>query len=571
VFGGPTWESHQKKGNQKEPPYTMMTGKPAKRSFDSAAVEQEYYVDDLTIAAQFAVAQPVMVPQMIINNNHHEADEHDDNEIDLASSSSSTASPPADTGSVIARQHDVEILVGMPQGGGAKKEEEGKNDEEEENDDPDDRAVQRRALDQMLEGLDSSDDDGEDEENALSLLLSNEANNVVEESSRKKPLSKNEIDVYDNAASSLVELQKRLHWNLEIGNVPLPAADDASSWAIAGHIRQHVVLERTLVILSEAVLGGSTLLLEEGTLLALRPTTGETKQQLPRLIPLGKILEVFGPVSRPLYSLRLISFDTRPTSSPDKGAAVVAVETSAASTNGGVPVEDSTKDDDSLVDPWGPTGLFTQYLSHNPNLPVYFLHRGTSATTKLLDRAIIYKNSRRGCDASNLYDEEIDQTEMEYSDDEQERRAKPNRRGGRGGGAAVQRQQRVEQRDLPRDTNSHRMVAAGNNNNNNRQNNYSNDNTNNATMMMTMIPQGFHRQAPPPPPHAVPFRSQQQQQQQQQQPPSSHAFFQRQQQFASPLHHVPVVTQTTTTPIPFPNTAQQQDDDDDDTEYYDFS
>jgi hypothetical protein len=551
----------------------MMTGKPAKRSFAAAAaVQEEYYVDDLAIAAQFAVAQPVM-PQMILppdHNNNHE-DPKDDNEIDLASSSSSTsASPPADAGSVVARQHNVE-LIGMPKVADAKNEQEGKNEEEENeiDDGEEDRAIQRRALEQMLEGLDSSDDDGEDEEeNALSLLLSNEANNnVAEESSRKKPLSKNEIDVYDNATSSLVELQKRLHWNLEIGNVPLPAADDASSWAIAGHVRQHVVLERTLVILSEAVLGG-TLLLEEGTLLALRPTTGETKQQLPRLIPLGKILEVFGPVSRPLYSLRLISFDARPTSSsPDKGA-VVAVETSATSTNGGVPVEDSTNDDDGALvdDPWGPTGLFTSYVSQNPNLPVYFLHRGSSATTKLLDRAIIYQNSRRGCDASNLYDEEIDQTEMEYSDDEQERRAKPNRRGGRGGGAAV-RQQRVEQRDLPRDTNSHRMVTAGGNNNHHRHdNNYSNDNNNNATMMMTMIPQGFHRHAPPPPPHAVPFRSQQQQQQPQ---PSSNAFLQRQQQFASPSHHVPVVTQMTT-PIPFPNTAQQNDDDDD-TEYYDFS
>jgi hypothetical protein len=511
-------------------PHTMTEKSAAvKRSFEqqaAAAGGEEYYVDDLAIAAQFAMAQPEFVLPIIIPPTQQV---DDDNEIDLASSSSSSSdgppSPACQDGSVL-------IEVGKPDSADLTKEEEKKR-EKENNPDQDELAARRSAMEQMLGGLDSSDDDEEEEEqdqNALLMEEEEEAGGVVADS--KKPLSKNEIDAYE---TSLAELQKRLDWNLEIGMIPLPAADDANSWAIAGHVRQHVVRERTLVILSEV--GGT--LLEEGTLLALRPHPhlvnptaafdAASHKKLPRLIPLGKILEVFedGPAA------------AAASSPPD-------VDTGTAS------VVTTTEEDISMTDPWGSAGLFTRYLASSPNLPVYFLHRGTDVTTKLLDRAMVYKNSRRGCDASNLYDEEIDQHDMEYSDDEQERRAKSNRRGG--GGNTRQRQQ---ERDPP----PRHMPMTNNATGHSNGNNSFFHNNNNST-----IPQGFHRHGPPTP-HA-PFRSQQHPQQQQS-PLGNTAFVPRQQQFITSPMPAPLAQ---TTAVPFANTTMPKPyDDDNDTEYYEFS
>jgi rRNA processing protein Gar1 len=84
-----------------------------------------------------------------------------------------------------------------------------------------------------------------------------------------------------------------------------------------------------------------------------------------------------------------------------------------------------------MDDPWSSDGgkLSTMLLS-TPNAAVYSL----SDYSKLVDTANVIRISGKGCDASNMYDEEVGMDEQQYfSDDEQEREAK--RRGG-GGGAA---------------------------------------------------------------------------------------------------------------------------------------
>ena len=152
----------------------------------------------------------------------------------------------------------------------------------------------------------------------------------------------------------------------------------------AGHVQHFMAEERILVVQS---LGNSPLLLEEGNLLVLKE---------PEWIPLGKILEVFGPVSQPMYSIRL----------PE-------------------PVADSTteaKDED----PWSPTGRYTKWLQQHPSgVLVHYLPQ----QAKLVDTHMLLAQRQRGCDASNMHDEEVT-TEMDFSDDEQERQSKQRRRKG---------------------------------------------------------------------------------------------------------------------------------------------
>ena len=344
-----------------------MTGTAKRPHLDD---QEEDVVDDLVVAAQFAVAQPVLAKPP-----------SDRNEIDLEEDDEAASSS----------ENDIPVAEDSLQ----QKEDE-VNDEE--SDVEEDQTTHRLALEKLLVGLDSDGEEQNEDDDVGSTKPPQE---------RKKALSKNEVDAYD---ATMNDLQKRLNWNLEIGNVQLPVGP--SSWAVAGQVQHHVVSERTIVILSPV--GGT--LLEAGTLLALRLDGNAmiNGQRLPRLVPLGRILEVFGPVSRPLYSLRLTCLE----------------ESTSTQANSSQSKQDLSNSD-TLRDPWGKEGLFTAYVKQHSHLPVYFVFKGSDKTTRILDTAQIYKSSGRGCDASNLYDEEIDQNDMDYSDDEQERRAKQNRKGNR--------------------------------------------------------------------------------------------------------------------------------------------
>jgi hypothetical protein len=104
-------------------------------------------------------------------------------------------------------------------------------------------------------------------------------------------------------------------------------------------------------------------------------------------------------------------------------------------------------------DDWGPEGKYAKLLQQNTSTPVYYVKN----EAKLIDTGFILKLSGKGCgtfrasdtkiqrnsdeisnpfrshplttDASNLYDEEVVNTnEMYYSDDEEERQAKNRRK-----------------------------------------------------------------------------------------------------------------------------------------------
>jgi len=246
-----------------------------------------------------------------------------------------------------------------------------------------------------------------------------------------------------------------------------------------------MVEDRTIVV--ESVATGGSAPLDEGSLLVIRVPNEGDEEVKSRLMPLGKVFEVFGPVSRPLYTIRLPSAKDKPAKSQDVNGSVVERDADEISLNddeseehadgkeGETTVKVSSDDltsannadtkgqngtnenDSTGFDPWAPDGKYTKLLkSSTTGTPVYYI----PDITKLLDTGAVIRNSGRGCgelpcswtafalynanvrlifkphsvDASNLYDEEvINVNDMEFSDDEQEREFKNrNKRGKKG-------------------------------------------------------------------------------------------------------------------------------------------
>ena len=254
----------------------------------------------------------------------------------------------------------------------------------------------------------------------------------------------------------------------------------------AGRVKNHLVKERTIVV--ESGLGMVTFAsgpLDEGSLLVVRAgtstTTGSSSgAKAPEagsstaIIPLGRVFEVFGPVKQPLYTIRLLSPKDLVRKAPPKpkpqSAETVVGSTSAEAddnikegdaaddnaidldedgedeqgeekvakgdeANGdeakgadttAVPQEETKKDEDKdeeekeEADPWAEDGQHTKLLRDQPNIEVYFVRD----EAKLIDTNNVIKLSGKGCDASNLYDEELNANEIDFSDDEEERMAK---------------------------------------------------------------------------------------------------------------------------------------------------
>jgi len=184
--------------------------------------------------------------------------------------------------------------------------------------------------------------------------------------SRRGPTAQNEINLYDCPVS---DLEKKIDIHLDfdaVGKATVVRKDLTKGGVVvkdgesdgmkgeilfplddlhlAGHIKSHLIPKQTLVIKSSATTTTQTTtysnlnttntnntnspLLDEGSYLFLKASTdtdGEliTKSESTaidnnknnsnsdgndgncRVIPLGKVLELFGPVSRPLYMVRL--------------------------------------------------------------------------------------------------------------------------------------------------------------------------------------------------------------------------------------------------------------------------
>lgn len=202
----------------------------------------------------------------------------------------------------------------------------------------------------------SINDDNDDESDVDLAEALQKMHQDDEEEPNRPLMTTNEIDVYHTPLSNL---------RLDVKE----SAPPIGRLEAAGQIEHVLLEERTLVVKSLP----NMILSEESLLVIQIPGQG--------IVPLGKILEVFGPVSAPLYSLRLAD-----------------------------PTDDN--------DPWAPQGEYARQLK--PRLTTYVY----KDAAQILDPNTV--PSGRGCDASNFHDEE---DTPDYSDDEQERQA--NRRVGK--------------------------------------------------------------------------------------------------------------------------------------------
>ena len=291
----------------------------------------------------------------------------------------------------------------------------------------------------------------------------------------KGPHTENEIDPYTCPTSELEKL------NVSVGGnkhdiIATKIDDDGgivvdesirNSLKIAGTVRSHIVEQRTIVVdsfipsplqsqhdnLFNVALGEGSMLVivttkdEEGRNIASSLMGGDLNTSYSLQI-IGKIMEVFGPVQRPLYVIRLPEprtfspeKDTKPKTDdtskmkedgqPDQPAESLDDKEAAAP-----PTADSneitiealeeevetshTDESDSKEDPWDAAGTLTTMIKSCSSTAVYCLMDHAN----LLDTDQIIRVSGKGCDASNMHDEEVGAKELEYSDDEEERQAK---------------------------------------------------------------------------------------------------------------------------------------------------
>lgn len=165
------------------------------------------------------------------------------------------------------------------------------------------------------------------------------------------------------------------------------------------------------------------------------------------ILPIGKILEVFGPVSKPLYTVRLLLSNDNSRSTPltasdndcDKSKAMKEGKKEEQATrkevvqatrkevrknseksdeegdkkidgnNQGKTKGNEKEDNDNrkptakgnvaispqkaIVDPWSENGVLTNWIGSNPKLEVYY----TSDQVKFVDTQSVARNSRKGC------------------------------------------------------------------------------------------------------------------------------------------------------------------------------
>ncbi|KAL7516569.1 hypothetical protein ACHAWX_001570 [Stephanocyclus meneghinianus] len=355
----------------------------------------------------------------------------------------------------------------------------------------------------LTEHLAKMEDDEEDAPKTSKGNQSKESFGIYE-----GPKTEHEIDPYKCPTEELEKLNVCVGIERDIlGDLALLDEATRNQLRIAGTIRTYLVEQRTIVVdsLIPAALQGDhqnhnsmDAPLDEGSMLAILLGKGEDgtheittlkKDNECSLHVVGKILEVFGPVQRPLYVIRLpdsqkagkssVPFETeeKPRNEPSEMTpheevpavgSLLEIKGSDSIENvndvegRGSKIKEEAEDKDSMMDgslsdgispeqvsainvpiegtceekessdskaeeddPWSHNGKLSCILRKSPNAVVYSLLNHV----KLIDKDFIIRVSGKGCDASNMFDEEVGPSEQQdFSDDEDEREARKGNR-----------------------------------------------------------------------------------------------------------------------------------------------
>jgi rRNA processing protein Gar1 len=401
----------------------MLPTQVLKRSHQSHSYQEESNeVDDLLVAASFA---QIPFNQATIQNAEQKMDGPQIRipvslPIDVSSDSDESCASDEENKHILGEEEYISNLDKVRIGNTEKGDSDSDSGDESEVD-------LREALNKMTEG-----DDDVDEGNFFKV--------------GENPKTEHEIDAY---TAPLEELQSKFQINLTVEEEEHRRLENGYDYTSslklcpAGYIACHMVEDRTIVV--ESTLSNP---LAEGSLLVLRVPNEEDS----RLIPLGKIFEIFGPVSRPFYTIRLpsspslrvgkaktipngskaqidiVGTDENEISLSDSEDVVDSPDVKAKSEETMEVPETSTPPSLEKPDDWSPSGRFTTIVASVPRQLVFYIDNEAT----LLDTFSIMKNSGKGCDASNFYDEEVlNANDLYFSDDEEERQFKLSKKKGR--------------------------------------------------------------------------------------------------------------------------------------------
>lgn len=376
--------------------------------------EEEPEIDDLVVAASFAQVST-------LSSATEQPKEHPTGEVASTSDSSSSF-----------EENKLEAI-----------ENEASSDTDDDSDLDDESGEENKSIvneDAHQDDGDSDDESDVDFTKALERMHDDEDDPVKsKKGDSQAPATEHELDPY---RTPIEELETKFQLNLTVAaqerlrlETGMPSSGPVELCA-AGNIKCHMIMDRTIVVESVASKGSAPL--DEGSLLLIRvPDEGDEKANA-RLLPLGKVFEVFGPVSRPLYTIRLppatkkevkkerrkeikvndsverdadeISLnddeDTERGESREAEMTKVATSTerkqssatSATSLNRDEEKKLDRKDGDNSPhdnesDPWSPDGNYTKLLQSTQNTTVYYI----PDIARLLDTGAIIRNSGRGC------------------------------------------------------------------------------------------------------------------------------------------------------------------------------
>jgi hypothetical protein len=383
----------------------------------------EHFVDDMAIAASYAMATaPTVAPVRQEDDNAIDIDIDGEND----NESNTQADAAADVKKKMASFALDSSLIDYDSDSSSSSSSSSDSEKKED-------------LTDIVQALEEEDEELEDELH-----------------SKHPPKTLHEVDPIPIQQLTLKEQQAL---QTSIGTIASsPSSLQQQSLRLAGTVQEYIVSDRMLVVQSQA---GT--ILESGTLLILllEDKNNNKNNNNHQMIPCGKILDIFGPVRQPLYSVPVLERDILlESNSKDKSngkssgnlqqARSVSnkpIISSADATDATATMEpvtpaptDSKAETDQTVtvnppsptthstlppsDPWAASGAYTHYVQqHRPN--VYYL----VDVAQTLDTSRI--SHSKGCDASNAHDEEVtNPEEMDYSDDEQERSMKRRGRGG---------------------------------------------------------------------------------------------------------------------------------------------
>lgn len=335
------------------------------------------------------------------------------------------------------------------------------SESESDSDDSDGDAAEDDKPEEESKGIEKEEEEDSDDESDVDLSealakMEDESEGPKQKTQNRAPTTEHEVDPYKTPIDELqsnfqlsLTVEEEEHLRLAGSVDPAANAGSAVQLCPAGHVSCHMVEDRTIVVESSPTLKKGPL--DEGSLLVVRVESLDEKQKM-RLLPLGKVFEVFGPISRPLYTIRLPPPPSHPKKKKEvqekkdsqkkqtekKESGADENEISISDDEGDEKVESVPVKEEPIVekdpvekteivdkplppDDWAPTGQFTAIVAASARQTVFYIED----EAKLLDTFAIMRTSGKGCDASNLYDEEVlASNDMYFSDDEQEREFK---------------------------------------------------------------------------------------------------------------------------------------------------